>query len=104
MEDSKTWTPRRPDAPRVIEIQSPLPPEWCGWQLRGNYLVAPDGTRIHRRRVTGLAWRYEMELRRAGYASQEKADKGKRGAQYGPKVKVLVIDLADYRENGLAAG
>lgn len=96
--------PLRENAPRIVEVQTAMPSEWAGWQIRGNYLVAPDGVRLHRRRVHGLAWRYEQELARAGYASQQKADAGKRGRQYGPKVKIVIVDLADYREHGLAAG
>lgn len=103
MEDNDGWSPRRPDAPRIIAIPGPLPPEWDGWTIKGSYLIGPDGTRLHRRRVAGLAWRYEMELMRSGYASQDKADKGKRRAACGPKVRVVVVDLADYRLHGVAA-
>lgn len=94
----------REDAPRIVTIQSPMPDEWRGWRIDGNYLIGPDGVRLHRRRVHGLAWRYEQELVRAGYASQRKADTGKRGKQYGPKIKVVVIDLGEYRAHGLAVG
>ena len=39
-----------------------------------------------------------MELRRAGYASRRKAEAGKRSSQYGPKVKVIVVPLDDWRK------
>lgn len=102
--EPKHWAARRPDAPRIIEILTALPPEWHGWQIRGNYLVTPTGEKIHQRRVAGMAFREALELRRAGYASRRAAEAGKRGRQYGPRIKVVVVDLQDYRENGLAAG
>lgn len=101
--DSNRSRCRRPDAPQILPVLTPFSDEWSGWSIKGDYLVAPDGARLHRRRVAGLAWRYEMELMRAGYASQQKADAGKRRAGYGPKVKVVVVDLADYRLHGVAA-
>ena len=76
--------------------------EWIGWRLRGRHLVSDDGQRISVERMRGLLWREKMELRLAGYASRRKAEEAKRVA-HRPKVKVLVIDLDDYRHRGIAA-
>lgn len=73
---------------------------WYGWRLRGRLLFAPDGTAITPERLRGLLWRDEMELRRAGFASRRKAEKDTRGRQYGPKVKVVIVDLNDLRVDG----
>lgn len=100
----KQWKPRRPKAPKILQILTAMPPEWSGWQIRGNYLVTPTGEKIHKRRVEGMAFREHLELRRAGFASRRAAEAGKSGRQYGPRVKVVIVDLQDYRANGLAAG
>lgn len=73
---------------------------WAGWRFTegGRYLVSPDGDYLTAERLKGLAWRDAMELRRAGFASRRRAESGKRSAQYGPKVKVVVVPLADWRE------
>ena len=71
---------------------------FAGWRVAGNYLISPDGDRMTPERLAGLAWRDHMELRRAGYASRRKAEAGTRGRQYGPKVKVIVVDLDDWRD------
>lgn len=49
-------------------------------------------------RLRGLAWRDAMELRLAGYASRRKAETAQRARQYGAKVKVIVVELSDWRE------
>jgi hypothetical protein len=72
---------------------------WCGWRLRGRDLVSPAGDRLSPERLAGLAWRDAMELRMAGYASRRKAER----ATQGPTVRVVVVDLHEYRERGLAA-
>jgi hypothetical protein len=77
--------------------------EWEGWRIRGRFLISPDGDRLTIGRIKGLAWRDHFELRREGYASRRAAEAGKRGRQYGPTVKVVIIDLQDYRVGGLAA-
>lgn len=77
--------------------------EWSGWRLRGRYLVSDDGQRISIGRLRGLLWREQLELRRAGYASRRKAEQGRLAAGRLPRIKVVVIDLAEYRLNGLAA-
>ena len=78
--------------------------EWYGWRLRGRHLVSEDGQRMTRERLRGLMWRDALELRRAGFASRRAAEAGKAGHQYGPRVRVVIVDLQDYRANGLAAG
>ena len=80
--------------------------EWYGWRLRGRHLVSPDGKRMTQERLRGLLWRDELELRRAGYASRRKAEAGNRARQYGAKIKVVIVDLAEFRDrhSGQAAG
>ncbi|MNU92456.1 hypothetical protein D3C71_823720 [compost metagenome] len=46
---------------------------FAGWSVRGNYLVNPDGDRMTPERIAGLAWRDQMELGVAGFASGRKA-------------------------------
>ncbi len=99
---------KKPDLP-VIEIPVPLlsEQEWTGWKVRGRYLIAPDGQRIHQRRLLGLMWREEQELRRAGFASRDTADRGRvspHSSRTRQMVKVVIVDLADVRVNGRTAG
>lgn len=89
---------RRPDAPTIVEILTDIPADWRGFRFAGRYLVTPDGDRMTPQRLRGLAWRDAMELHRAGFASRRRAERGAGG-----RVKVVVVDLQDYRENGLAA-
>lgn len=73
---------------------------WIGWRLRGRDLVSPSGTRLSPERVEGLAWRQANEARLD-------AVRRRNAARSRPKpqlVKVVVVELAQYRENGLAAG
>lgn len=79
---------------------------FAGWSLRGNYLVSPNGDRMTPERLAGLAWRDQMELRLAGYASRRKAEAGTRRAGQRQIVKVVVVDLGDFRERhfGRSAG
>ncbi len=79
---------------------------FAGWSIRGNYLVSPDGDRMTPERLVGLAWRDKMELRLAGYASRRKAEAGKAIAGRRQMVKVVVVDLGDFRERhfGKSAG
>jgi hypothetical protein len=72
---------------------------WRGWKLRGRHLVSPDGDRLSPERLAGLVWRDSMELRLAGFTSRRKAERAKQG----PTVRVVVVDLHEYRERGLAA-
>ncbi|HJR73606.1 MAG TPA: DUF3653 domain-containing protein [Luteimonas sp.] len=89
---------RRTDTPAIVEILTDTPPEWRGFRFAGRYLVTPDGDRMTPQRLRGLAWRDAMELRRAGFASRRRAEAGT-----GARVKVIVVDLQDYRHNGIAA-
>lgn len=72
---------------------------WTGWRLRGRDLVTPDGIRFSPERLRGLAWRQDYERRRDLARSKNAARKSRQQL-----VKVVVVDLADYRVNGLAAG
>ena len=76
---------------------------WHGWRFVGDRLIAPDGQKITQRRLSGLLWRDAAELRRAGYASRERATQGRRERAYGPRVKVVVVELADIRVDGRTA-
>ena len=78
--------------------------EWYGWRLRGRHLVSPTGQRITRERLDGLLFRDDLELRRAGFVSRRKAEAGKNGQQYGPRVKVVIIEMAEFRARGMLAG
>jgi hypothetical protein len=77
--------------------------EWYGWRLRGRHLVSQDGQRLTVERLRGLMWRDAMELAGRLRVQAQGRRSAARARQYGPKVKVLVIDLADYREHGVAA-
>lgn len=69
-----------------------LTDDWRGFRIRGRYLIGPDGDRMTPERLRGLLWRDYLELRRAGYASRRKAEKGRLQGL----VKVVVVDLADW--------
>ncbi|HBK46582.1 MAG TPA: hypothetical protein DDZ67_09150 [Xanthomonadaceae bacterium] len=71
---------------------------FAGWRIAGNYLVSPQGERMTPERLRGLLWRDQMELRLAGYASRRKAETGTRARQYQAKVKVVIVELDDWRE------
>lgn len=75
--------------------------DWTGWRLRGRHLVSPDGERITQERLSGLLWRDQLELRRAGYASRRRAEAARCDHQ---RVKVVVVELAELRCRGVAAG
>ena len=79
---------------------------FAGWSVRGNYLVSPDGDRMTPERIAGLAWRDQMELRVAGFASRRQAEAGQRRAGQRQMVKVVVVDLGDFRDRhfGRSAG
>ncbi|MGJ7901005.1 hypothetical protein [Lysobacter sp. 1R34A] len=78
--------------------------EWYGWRVRGRYLVSDDGQRIPVERLRGLLFRDAGELRLAGFESRRKAEANRRSKSRGFKVKVVIVDLAEYRQNGLAVG
>ncbi|MEG3191611.1 hypothetical protein [Lysobacter sp. D1-1-M9] len=77
--------------------------DWYGWKLRGRELVSPDRQRISRTRLEGLLWRDAMELRLAGYASRRKAEAAKVAAGRRQLVKVVVVELGEYRRHGVGA-
>lgn len=83
----------------LVHNRADLVGQWYGWKLRGRHLVTPDGDRLTPERLAGLAWRDAAELRLAGFASRRKAEQ----ARHGPKVRVVVVELQDYRDRGLAA-
>lgn len=76
--------------------------EWYGWRLRGRHLVSEDGQRMTLERMRGLMWRDKMELRRAGFASRRAAEEARRAAGR-QLVKVVVVELAEFRLRGVAA-
>ena len=88
--------------PNLIK-KSDLTGEWYGWRVRGRYLVSADGQRIPQERLRGLLFRDANELRLAGFESRRKAEANAQRKR-GFKVKVIVIDMCDYRANGLAVG
>ena len=79
-----------------------LEDDWYGWRLRGRHLVSDDGQRMTIERLRGLMWRDKMELRLAGYASRRAAEADRR-ATHQSKIKVVIMDLAEYRHRGIAA-
>lgn len=78
-----------------------LPPPFEGYRVTGPYLIGPGRQRITRERLDGLMWRDASELRLAGFASRRNAEAEKRAQQYGPRVRVVVIEISEYRRNGL---
>ena len=78
--------------------------DWYGWRLSGRHLVSPDGERITQERLSGLLWRDQCELRLAGYASRRQAELERRRSASGPRVKVVIVELAEVRKNGYLAG
>lgn len=80
-----------------------FPGDWHGWRLRGRHLVSPDGERITRERLSGLLWKDQQELRLAGFASRRKAEANRMRAASGVQVRVVVVEIAELRQNGLLA-
>ena len=83
-----------------VPVTTQTPASWGNWRFTANhrYLVAPDGQHITRQRLEGLLWRDQMELLKAGYASRRKAEAGKKRYNVSQRVKVVVVDLADWHE------
>lgn len=81
---------------RTVHNHQWLPAPWQGWRFAGRDLVAPDGSRFTSERLRGLAWRQEAEARRD-------AAQTRRNARKPQLVRVIVIDLAEYRHRGIAA-
>ncbi|MNT04037.1 hypothetical protein D3C71_971750 [compost metagenome] len=76
------------------------------WSVGGSYLVSPDGGRVTPERIAGLAWRDQIELRLAGFASSRKAEAATRKVGQRQMIRVVVVDLGDFRERhfGRSAG
>jgi hypothetical protein len=70
----------------VINNHVSLCGPWAGWRLAGRDLVSPNKERISVERMRGLLW---DALRRGNNA---------RKARQQASVKVIVVDLADWRE------
>ena len=95
----------------VIMVSSEIP-EILGMSDRvivmreGRIAAELTGPAMTPERLVGLAWRDKMELRLAGYASRRKAQAGKAIAGRRQMVKVVVVDLGDFRERhfGKSAG
>lgn len=81
-----------------------IPEAWSRWQFRDRCLISPDGEKITPERLSGLLWRDQMELRLAGYASRRQAEAGRLRAAAGPRVKVVIVELAELRARGVLAG
>lgn len=79
---------------RVIDNHVELSGDWAGWRLAGRDLVAPTGERIPERRLRGLLWRSDAcDLRDAA-----RARNAARKVRQQSMVKVVVVDLGDWRE------
>ena len=80
----------------IAEGTGPLRGHWHGWRIAGRCLVAPDGTRLPRERVLGLAWRQDAEARlAAARARQRTVDE--------QPVRVVVVTLAEFRAHRFGA-
>lgn len=79
---------------RVIDNHVELSGPWAGWRLAGRDLIAPSGERIPERRLRGLLWRADaMDLR-----DSARARNAARKARQQSMVKVVVVNLGDWRE------
>jgi hypothetical protein len=81
---------------RVVHNTTSLHGPWRGWRLAGRHLVSPDGDRITPERMRGILARLELEARR------DRA-RARAAARRSAPVKVVIVDLADYRHQGVAA-
>ena len=90
-----TYTTKLGSTVIEIPVVAAVHPLWRGWRFTegGQYLVTPDGQHLTERRVLGIAWRDDMELRLARHQSRRKAEKA---VQRGRPVKVVIVDLADW--------
>ncbi|WP_342315391.1 hypothetical protein [Lysobacter sp. FW306-1B-D06B] len=77
--------------------------EWSGWQLRGRHLVSEDSQRMTVERLRGLMWRDKMELRLKGYASRRAAEEARHAASRPQLVKVVIVNLAQFRHGCMPA-
>lgn len=83
---------------RLVDNHVDLTGPWAGWRLRGRDLVSPAGDRITPERMRGLMFRHQAEDRlavaRARRATREQSRQ---------LVRVVVVDLATYLQDGLTA-
>jgi hypothetical protein len=86
---------------RVVYNRQDLTGPWQGWRFRGRDLISPNGTRMSPERLQGLAWREHNEARLIQARSRKAATKAATDRQ---PVKVVVINLGEFRANGLAVG
>jgi len=95
MDRPPCWFEAAADYQRRVLNQVELTGPWLGGRLAGRDLVSPDGQRISPERLRGLIFRQSIDGRR---------DRARARRQ--PKqqlVRVVVVDLAQYRANGGAA-
>lgn len=78
---------------RTVHNITPLAGPWAGWRLAGRELISPDGERFTTTRLRGLAFRLEAEDR----LQRARARNAKRNASRRELVKVVVVDLDDWR-------
>ena len=76
---------------RVVHNKAPLHGPWKGWRMAGRELVSPDGQRFTTERLRGLAFRLDAEAR------LERARARKQNAVRHQLVKVVVVDLGDWK-------
>jgi len=81
---------------QVVHNHFNLTGPWAEWRLRGRDLVSPTGERISPERLAGILFREANERRLDVLRTR-------RAAQKNQLVRVLVVDLGEYRQNGLAA-
>ncbi|WP_435015154.1 hypothetical protein [Xanthomonas arboricola] len=87
---------------RVVRNHVELTGPWAGWRLAGRDLVAPTGERIPERRLRGLLWHANASDIRDSARNLN----AKRKAVQQSMVKVVVVDLGEWRERhfGRSAG
>ncbi len=92
----------RDHARHVLDNHVDLHGPWAGWRLAGRDLVAPSGERIPERRLRGLLWRADATDLRDATRARNVARKARQQSM----VKVVVVDLGDWRERhfGTRAG
>ena len=85
---------------RVVHNITPLHGPWSGWRMAGRDLVSPDGVRMTPERVRGYALRADLEARRDGARARNASRKAVRREL----VKVVVVDLDDWRRRHFGSG
>lgn len=74
-------------------------PDWMGWRVAGPELITPGRLRVHARTLEHLVHMHHTRLHfeRVGLAAQARAAKEKRSARGQQLVRVVVVDLAQWR-------